>query len=271
MSWFKLDDKSTFSAKVVAAGNQAWGAFCRAGAWSSDHGKDGFFTTEVATVIEPSHKVWARLETVGLIVKADGGWQMPTFLDFNPSAAQVAARRISRANAGSIGGRTKAKGLANAKQVLDVLLEPCLPVATSMVVANVYPDPDPVPKKRRDKRARTPNHVSEGEPCPDPTNLDAVDWLGAHGLPALDSDTGAEVFKFLSHHYEKSTLARSWPGRWATWRTGWDRYAPHAVGPAPGHERIANVLFDLDEQQSTKDRLKAENIARLARFAAGGT
>ena len=41
MSWFKLDDKSTFHRKVVAAGNAAWGAFCRLGTHSSDQGTDG--------------------------------------------------------------------------------------------------------------------------------------------------------------------------------------------------------------------------------------
>lgn len=98
MTWFKLDDKSAFHTKVVRAGNEAWGAVCRAGAWSSDQGTDGFVPDEIASMIAQA-RVWRKAENsggpgrAGLVERVEGGWQIHDFLDWNPSAKQVVERR----------------------------------------------------------------------------------------------------------------------------------------------------------------------------------
>ena len=55
MSWFRIDDKSAFHRKVLKAGNEAWGAICRAGAVSAGEGTDGRVTRE--TLLDPEVSV----------------------------------------------------------------------------------------------------------------------------------------------------------------------------------------------------------------------
>lgn len=72
MSWFRIDDKSAFHRKVLKAGNEAWGAICRAGAVSAGEGTDGRVTKETMLAIAPM-KVWQRAITAGLVEQAEQG------------------------------------------------------------------------------------------------------------------------------------------------------------------------------------------------------
>lgn len=132
MTWFKIDDGSAFNAKVLAAGNEAWGAFCRVGAWCSQQLTDGAFTDEVAASIA-SPKVWSRLALAKLIERADAGWQIHNFLKRNPSKEAVLAERERKQDAGRKGGTVKAQrvaaSLAPASRVLpESALPPSRPV-----------------------------------------------------------------------------------------------------------------------------------------------
>lgn len=101
MTWFKVDDKSAFHSKVVAAGNEAWGALCRAGAWSSGECTDGLIPEPIALMIAPK-RVWKRLESCagegrnGLVERVDLGWQIHDFGYWNPPAALVKAAQAAR-------------------------------------------------------------------------------------------------------------------------------------------------------------------------------
>lgn len=114
MSWFKLDDKGAFHVKVLRAGNEAYGAWCRAGQWCSDHRTNGIIPFEVATLIA-SQEVWERLLNCGdegksgLVEKASGGWQIHDYLDWNPSAEQVAKDRKEVSKKRSLAGKKGAK------------------------------------------------------------------------------------------------------------------------------------------------------------------
>lgn len=114
MAWFRIDDQAAFHAKVLMAGNEAYGAWCRAGAWSSGHGTNGRIPRAVALTIAPE-RVWKRLVEArlepggnGLAVLVEDGWQIHDFLDWNPSAEEVRAERESlreaRRRAGMAGG-----------------------------------------------------------------------------------------------------------------------------------------------------------------------
>ena len=147
MSWFRVDDKAAFHRKIIAAGNEACGAFFRAGAWSSGEGTNGFIPLEIGLLIAPQ-TVWDRLVavpshcTAGLAeeeitstggVTGVSGWRLHDFLDYNPEAGELAQKREAlsdaRRRAGAAGGvrsgesrRSKpeanreAKGEANPKQ-----------------------------------------------------------------------------------------------------------------------------------------------------------
>lgn len=114
MSWFKVDDQSPFHPKVLAAGNEAWGAFCRMGAWSSAHRREGYISEGGAATIT-TKKVLQRLMDAGLLHKEEGGYRLHDYLDYNPTADQDKAKRDARAEAGRKGGLNSAQAKQQAK------------------------------------------------------------------------------------------------------------------------------------------------------------
>lgn len=100
MPWFNVDDNSTFHPKVIAAGNAAWGAFTRLGAYAAKHisdGAEGFVPDEIVKVVATKTEL-GRLITVGLVHKVDGGVQLHDYLDYNRDAQQVARDREKAAD-----------------------------------------------------------------------------------------------------------------------------------------------------------------------------
>ena len=139
MAWFRLDDQMAFHAKIVAAGNEAAGAWARCGCWSSAQGTDGAVPWPVALTIA-TRPVWDRLVAVGLCDLSEDGESLSIhdFLDWNPTASEVARLRNNRAKAGRNGGKQKAsKSLASAR--------PLLGVCQHSVLANPCPIPSPDP------------------------------------------------------------------------------------------------------------------------------
>ena len=117
MPWLRLEGRGAFHNKVVAAGNEAYGAWCRAGQWASDALTDGFVPEHIARTIA-SPKVWKRLLDVRLLDPAEGGYRIHDYLDWNLSSEQERVRRAQlsekRRAAGRAGG--VASGRARAKQ-----------------------------------------------------------------------------------------------------------------------------------------------------------
>lgn len=103
MTWTKLDDGFWSNPKVDLAGNEAAGAYVRALSYCGRHDTDGSFPESVARFIARA-KVWTILVDVALIEQVEGGYLIPDYLDFNPSAREVEERRQKRADAGRLGG-----------------------------------------------------------------------------------------------------------------------------------------------------------------------
>lgn len=115
MSWFALSDTGTFHAKVVAAGNEAYGAWCRAGQWCSAQLTDGKIPWLIATTIGPK-RLWKRLLDVRLCDTVDDEHlQLHDYLDHNPSAEEVRRRRAEKSQAGKAGAakRWQSDGAGN--------------------------------------------------------------------------------------------------------------------------------------------------------------
>lgn len=98
MAWFKVDDGFPTHRKVLAIPRgprrlSAVGAWTLAGAWSSANGTEGRIPAHVVDELGIPPKVVADLLASGLWRSEDDGQQMHDFLDYNPSAAQVAADR----------------------------------------------------------------------------------------------------------------------------------------------------------------------------------
>lgn len=172
MTWFKIDDKSAFHRKVLRVGNEAWGAFCRAGAVSSSEGTDGRFTADTAAAIAPA-KVWAKLIDAGLVDRIDGSTdlQIHDFLVYNPSASQVQAKRQARAIAGAIGGKrsgeARSNSEANGEAIASVVRSNCLPVASYISEPPSRPVPTQ-PEKREDVERATSGSDSSPIEAPAP-------------------------------------------------------------------------------------------------------
>lgn len=97
MSWFRLDDQGAFHAKVVAAGNEPYGAWCRAGQWCSAQLTDGRIPWRIALTIG-RRRLWNRLVEVGLCEPIDDEHlQIHDFLDYNPTGKSVRANRVRKA------------------------------------------------------------------------------------------------------------------------------------------------------------------------------
>lgn len=119
MSWFKVDDQSAFHAKVVAAGNAAWGALVRMGAHCANHGTDGLVSKDIAHVIGSSEEI-ARLLATGLLEQVEGGYLIHDYLEWNISAEQARKLRNKRAKAGKAGGiKSAAKRQASASANIE--------------------------------------------------------------------------------------------------------------------------------------------------------
>lgn len=155
MAWFRLEGRGAFHHKVLAAGNEAYGAWCRAGQWSSDQLTDGFVPSSVAEQIAKT-KVWAKLVEARLVHEADGGYQIHDFLDWNPSSKQERekreAMREKRREAGKIGGKRSGearRGEATGKQPGSNNEANAKQSASGLVEANAKqneaPNPNPNP------------------------------------------------------------------------------------------------------------------------------
>lgn len=263
MTWLRIDDQSAFHAKVVAVGNAGWGVFVRVGAWSSAHGTDGRIHEPVARLIEADPKVWDALVAAELMLKTDDGWQIRNFLRYNPSARDVEKLRKIRVISGTKAGKASAQ-----KRSTKMQREPNQNVDESLLHVSTPVPSRPVPSQKKEKR-RSPTTDDGTTQCPDPASDGVVSWLVNQSLPALDSDQGAEMLRFLVYHYEHATEGRSWRGRWATWKQNWDNHRPHAVGPAEGHspkneetgETYAQIHARLGKAAS--ERMVAEQRAKL--------
>lgn len=156
MAWFKLDDQVAFGAKTIAAGNEAFGAWCRAGAWSSAHLTEGFIPDDVARTIAPP-RVWKRLleakagKDFGLVERSDGGWTIHDFLQWNPTAEEVIETRAK--------GRNRVNSFRKRQRENDPCNADCNGGVTRYIgVCNApvthAPSPSPSPSQERELTSR---------------------------------------------------------------------------------------------------------------------
>lgn len=221
MTWFKVDDRAAFNAKVLRAGNEAFGAWTRAGSWTSAEGKDGFIPDETAELIAKK-RVWERAVSAGLMSRVDGGWQIQNYLEYNPSAEQVASKREARAQAGSKGGKrsveAKAQAIASANVqavACDTFQPPSRPVPSR---------PDPSPTETVLSAVPTTSKASPKRTrAPEPDDEDA--WCERWKLTAERAAHPDDFAHFLNSHRAKGSLFERWGAAWATWKSQGKKFA----------------------------------------------
>jgi hypothetical protein len=113
MPWIKLDDLLWSKPKVVAAGNEATGAYCRMLSFCGNQLTDGVVNSETAKFIAPA-RVQKLLEQHNFVERDGSDLLIPDYLEFNPSREEVESKRKVRAEAGKRGG--VASGIARGKK-----------------------------------------------------------------------------------------------------------------------------------------------------------
>jgi hypothetical protein len=93
VSWARIDDQMAFHPKMVKAGNEAVGAWARMIAYASAHLTDGFVPRDVALAIAGSKKLLDKMVAERLLDAEGDDYRVHNFLDWNPSGADVKAKR----------------------------------------------------------------------------------------------------------------------------------------------------------------------------------
>jgi hypothetical protein len=172
MGWFKIDDQLFGHPKVLSIDPRcrlaAIGLFTLAGSWSSAHLTDGVIPEQLVTSMQATRKQCESLVSAGLWDVHPQGYAFHDWADYNPTRAEVLAKRQVRAAAGKIGGEHSASKRA------------------SKIQANASPPGKQNPSKCFD-------HVSTPVPArPDPTTtaptvLPLTSPNGAALVPAVES------------------------------------------------------------------------------------
>lgn len=254
MSWFRLDDKSWSHPKVVAAGNAAWGALCRLGAYASDHLTDGVIPSSIAQLIASIDEI-EKLISVGLLERGDdASYVIHDYLERNPSGRDVRKIRKSRSEAGRAGA-AKTNGKRAANDVASAAANSRQTERPNVAPTRSRPDPDP--KEKIDRvRARRPSRIN---PAYRPSDRLLADYR-ARGF-----DPEAHVAEFVTYWQGIGKSRADWD---ATFRNrmetliGQDRAAAWD-GPAPDVAPVAveGVVTDPAELA----RIRADIAGRLER------
>jgi len=249
VSWFRLDDKSWSHPKIVEAGNAAWGALCRMGAYASDHLTDGVIPSSIAQLIATVEETERLVATGILIRREDGAYEIHDYLRYNPRGRDVRKLREERAKAGARGAQ-KTNGKRPAK----------VPANTSAIAAakerqpssNGSPRPDPVPipiPERAEDAARAPT-----PPIPIPQPISASSELSSemHEYAAMQGLADIKLCweKFLGLSAERGKRTSDLFGSWKRFVADEVRYqrrdrdrAAERGGPAEPKKQAAYQPF----------------------------
>lgn len=108
MPWFKIDDAFHAHPKVRRAGNAAVGLWIRCATYSAQYLTDGHIAPETAREYGTTKEV-ERLIASRLWLPNGDGFVMPDYLDYNPSAEEVNARRADSIAIRRAGGIARAR------------------------------------------------------------------------------------------------------------------------------------------------------------------
>lgn len=160
MAWGKIDDNFAFHPKVIEVGNDAIGLWTRALSYSCQQLTDGFIPHGIVTALGDSGDAADRLVQVGLWLDADGGYQFHQWNEYQPSAAEVRARRseisAKRAQAGAKGMSSRWNNKPDNKPITNG-------ITNALQTDNPEPVPEPVPDTTSKDVVLTRKKIDEGK------------------------------------------------------------------------------------------------------------
>ncbi len=265
-----LDDNIEDHPKFVGLSNDAFALWLRCIGYCRRNRTDGFVPAAAATARARCSK---PLKAIAELLKAApgcanplwhetaGGYQIHDYTVWNPTRKQVEERIEKNREKGQRGGFASGQSRAAAKSAAEPEVEPepkptaTKDEATGFDVGSTQTNPVSVsvsvsvsdPKEEREtasppKPKSKATRAESKTACPDPDDEGVDEWLSRNSIPSLASESGIEVEKFLNHHRSKGNRWSSWKATWGTWTLNWDKYQPHAVGPAARHRGPEGVL-----------------------------
>ncbi len=273
MSWFRVDDAAAFHRKTLAAQNEAFGAWCRMGAHVAGQLTDGFIDEGAALLIAGRAKVLDRLVEVGFLERAEGGFRLHDYHDYNPRAAEIRAARdavsAARAAAGRVGGQRS--GEARRKQAplgprttheatAEASPEALASVTRSKTEANAKQvrskteaPSHPIPEEKKDPLAPSEANGAGGEVAPPPAPArpsTPAEQVFAHWCRVMDSPRskfdGARrrAVEWALKHFDLATCLRAVDGC---------RADPFSMGENDRRKRFNDVSIIFRDAKHVED------------------
>jgi len=239
MTWFKVDDKFWSSPERLGASFAAIGVWTTAGSYCADQLTDGVVSKNAQKMLGIRPKIARELVEIGLWHEHDNGdFSFKNWSKFNPSKADVEARRERLREAGRAGGRRSGQSRRgelnepNSEPNTKHDASPRLSIVPSTNEAAPVEHPTrPVPttsnevvRESRKKRATALPHGW----MPDRAVIDAM----RAECPAVDVE--AEHRKFADYWLSKGERRADWT---ATWRN-WIRRASETRRPAAAERPV---------------------------------
>lgn len=167
MPWFRLDDSFDSHPKVMAAGNEAVGLFVRCGTYCARHLTDGFIPENIA-LLYGSPELVETLVRTKLWRRARGGWRMPDYLAYNPSAQTVDNERAAKTE------RQKRWREAKRRRPVDASTQ----ASRDGPVDDAPTPPRPAPKEAGRGRAPSPGSAASRASPPGSPGHAKPPWCG---------------------------------------------------------------------------------------------
>lgn len=232
MTWVKLDDAMPGHPKIAAAGPQAAWLYVCALCFASQYLTDGFVPStsvrRLADIDDPEGAA-ERLVAVGLFNRADGGYQIHDYLQYQPSGDKVRAERdaarermarkrspeVRQNFAGTsdevrlprpVPSRpsTQETPTSSLERARELVREPVVEPVEVPVAEPVALRPVPKPKATLTEL---------------PADWEISDalwaWAEEHGLPREHVEFENE--KFVDYHRGKGTKNKDWAACWRNW------------------------------------------------------
>lgn len=101
MGWLKIDDKFPRNPKIIGGDLETSWFYTCALAYCAEQLTDGFIANGAINMIAPHvddpRATADRCVTLGLFIRAEGGYQIPHFTDYNPSREETLRKRAEAA------------------------------------------------------------------------------------------------------------------------------------------------------------------------------
>ncbi|QDF15448.1 hypothetical protein SEA_MOLLYMUR_88 [Gordonia phage Mollymur] len=188
MGWMKVDDRFHSSHKLNAIPArqrfQAAGLWVIAGSWASSQETDGEVPMYMLKQWGATAKTAEALVLAGLWSRTQDGFRFCSWLDYNPSKADTAARRAANAERKRLAREAKA-----AKRAGQRVGEENVPADTPETVPSIPTRPDPT----RPDPTPLDTYVSREEPSETPPSSESPAPSGAEDHAAESSEPEAPM------------------------------------------------------------------------------